>query len=68
MVPGWLDQWRTVRHNDQCGSRTVREAIPPGFFVLHTSIGFNTRGRTLRELYDIGQDAYALFGAMEVAN
>jgi hypothetical protein len=24
----------------------------------------NTRGRTLRELYDIGQDAYALFGAM----
>ena len=41
-----------------------QEALPPGSFVLHTSIAFNTRERTLRELYDIGQDAHALFDAM----
>jgi hypothetical protein len=41
-----------------------QEAFPPGSFVLHTSIGFNTRERTLQQLYDVGQDAEALFGAM----
>ena len=40
-----------------------QEAFPYGSFVLHTTIGFNTRERTLRELYDIGQDAHALFEA-----
>jgi hypothetical protein len=36
----------------------------PELVSVEVSIGFNTRGRTLRELYDIGEDAYALFGAM----
>jgi hypothetical protein len=37
---------------------------PPYLIYVGISIGFNTRGRTLRELYDVAQDAYALFGAM----
>jgi hypothetical protein len=45
--------------------QSVSEELPwPPRFVLQVSIGFNTRERTLRELYDIGQDAYALIGAM----
>jgi hypothetical protein len=32
---------------------------PPELIFVGISIGFNTRGQTLRELYDIGQDAYA---------
>jgi hypothetical protein len=35
---------------------------------VQVSIGFNTRGQTLRELYNIGQGAYALVGAMHGAN
>jgi hypothetical protein len=38
---------------------------PPELISVGVSIGFNTRGRTLRELYDIGQDAYALDGARQ---
>jgi hypothetical protein len=37
---------------------------PPELIWVSIWIGFNTRGRTLRELYDVGQDAYALFEAM----
>jgi hypothetical protein len=45
--------------------QSVSQELPwPPKFVLQVSIGFNTRERTLRELYDIGQDAYALIGAM----
>jgi hypothetical protein len=45
--------------------QSVSQELPwPPRFVLQVSIGFNTRERTLRELYDIGQDAYALIGAM----
>lgn len=37
---------------------------PPEAMSVDVSIGFNTRERTLRELYDIGEDAYALVEAM----
>jgi hypothetical protein len=35
-----------------------------GHIFVNTWIGFNTRERTLRELYDVGQAAHALFGAL----
>jgi hypothetical protein len=46
----------------QSGSQEV--SWPPELVSVDVLIGFSTRGRTLRELYDIGQDAYALFEAM----
>jgi hypothetical protein len=33
--------------------------------VVYVTIGFNTRSRTLRQLYDFGEDAQALIGALD---
>jgi hypothetical protein len=33
--------------------------------VVFVSVGFNTRGRTLRELYDLGEDAQMLIEALD---
>src|SRR4029453_10768710 len=33
--------------------------------VVYVTIGFNTRNRTLRQLYDFSEDAEALIGALD---
>jgi hypothetical protein len=42
------------------------EGYPPETLIfVDVSIAFNTRGRTLRELYDLGNDAIALIDAID---
>jgi hypothetical protein len=54
------------RHRMTIVKHESGKAYPPETFIsVEVWIGFNPRGRTLRELYDIGEDAYALFDAMD---
>jgi hypothetical protein len=53
------------RHRRTIISSETYDQPWPSMTVVRVWIGFNTRGRTLRELYDVGEDAQALIYAME---